>query len=236
MDNQKPTMTRGQYRKQRKPFYKKAPFIITLVVILIAIVAGIWYWGAGNAHKKNAESNPDKIEKVQSNKSTKKKKSTSKSAASKTAAKDDSKSDDNNAESKKSISNPGSYNNLDYKSDDFEFKISNDVKLVKDTTGGSALLIKYTYTNKTDKNQIPQKIQSANMILKQNDKELVPTGGDGDYSATVSESNMNEVKPGASFDSALLVGVSDTNTDVNMYFMNIETHKYLDTMQPFKLS
>ncbi|AKP66991.1 DUF5067 domain-containing protein [Companilactobacillus ginsenosidimutans] len=238
MDNQKPTMTRGQYRKQRTPFYKKAPFIITLVVILIAIIAGIIYWSVGNTHKKNAENNSNRVENVQSNKSTKKKNSGTKSAASQKVAKEDSKekSDDKKTDKKKTYSNPGSYNNLDYKTDDFEFKIGNDVKLVKDSTGNSALLIQYTYTNKSKKNQIPQKVQYANMILKQNDKELVPTGGDGDYSELVSKSNMGEVIPGATFEGALLVQVPDANADVNMYFKNIQTGQYLNTMQPFKLS
>lgn len=239
MDNQKPTMTRGQYRKQHQPFYKKAPFIITLVVILIAIIAGIIYWSTSNTHKNNAEKDPDRVENVSSNKTTDKKKNSTKSADSKTVSKDDAnskKSEDKKDETKKSYSNPGSYDNLDYKTDNFEFKIANDVKLVKDTNGSPALLIKYTYTNKTKKDQIAQKVQYDNMILKQNNEELVPTGGDGDYSSLVSQSNMNQVKPGQSVDGALLVKVNDANADVDMYFKNIQTNQYLDTMQPFKLS
>ncbi|MCH4010221.1 DUF5067 domain-containing protein [Companilactobacillus sp.] len=237
MDNQKPTMTRGQYRKTHRPFYKKAPFIITLAVILIAIIGGILYWRAGNTHKNDAQRDPNKVENVSSSKSTKKKSSKTKSAKSQQVAKEDSKakSDDKKSDAK-TYSNTGSYNNLDYKSDDFEFKIKNDVKLVKDSTGASALLIKYTYTNKTKDNQIPQKVQSENMILKQNDQVLIPTGGDGDYAGMVNSSNLTEVKPGDSFDGALLVKVNDDSTDVNMYFKNIQTHQDLSTMQPFKLS
>lgn len=244
MDNQKPNMTRGQYRKEHKPFYKKAPFIIILVVILIAIIAGIIYWSVGNAHKNNADNDNDRVENVQSNKNQNSSKKNSKSADSKSVkkgdqpSKKDKKSDSKKQDKKsdKTFNNPGSYKNLDYKTDDFEFKMSNDVKLVKDSNGDPALLIKYTYTNKTNKAQIAQKVQTKNMVLKQGDKVLTPTGGDGDYSSQVSSTNMNEVKPNTSFDGALLVKVNDANSDVNMYFMNIKTNKFLDTMQPFKLS
>lgn len=239
MDNQKPNMTRGQYRKMHRPFYKKAPFIITLVVIIIAIIAGFIYWGAGNSHKENADKNTDKVENVSPKKSTSKKtKSGTKSAASQKVTKENDKTKANkkDTDKKKTYNNPGSYNDLDYKSDDFEFKLSNDVKLVKDTSGNSALLIKYTYTNNTKENQIPQKVQSENMILKQNNQVLTPTGGDGDYSGLINASNLNEVKPGESFNGALLVKVNDPNADVDMYFKNIQTKQDLNTMQPFKLS
>lgn len=235
MDNQKPNMTRSQYRKTHQPFYKKAPFIITLAVIILAIIAGIIYWGVGNSHKDEPKQS-DKVENVQSNDSTGD--SSTKSAQSQNVTKDadKAKTDDKKSDKKKTYSNTGSYDHLDYKSDDFEFKLSNDVRLVKDANGASALLVKYTYTNKTDSNKVPQKVQSENMILKQGDQVLSPTGGDGDYSETVNKSNLNEVKPGESFEGALLVKVNDPNADVNMYFKNIETKQDLNTMQPFKLS
>ena len=236
MYNQKPNMTRSQYRKTHEPFYKKAPFIITLIVIILAIIAGFIYWGVSSSHKDEPKQSSDKVENVQSNKPTDN--SSTQSAASQNVKKDGdkTKSDDNKSEKKRTYSNTGSYNNLDYKSDDFEFKLSNDVRLVKDANGDSALLIKYSYTNKTDSNKVPQHVQAENMILKQGDQVLSPTGGDGDYSDTVNKSNLNEVKPGESFDGALLVKVNDPNADVNMYFKNIETKQDLNTMQPFKLS
>ncbi|WP_125768999.1 DUF5067 domain-containing protein [Companilactobacillus furfuricola] len=237
MDNQKPNMTRSQYRKAHKPYYKKAPFIITLIVIILAIIAGIIYWGVSSSHKDEPKQSSDNVENVQSDKSADD--SLTKSAASQSVNKDGDKanSGDNKSDKKKrTYSNTGSYNNLDYKSDDFEFKLSNDVRLVKDANGDSALLVKYTYTNKTDSNKVAQQVQAENMILKQGDQVLSPTGGDGDYSETVNKSNLNEVKPGESFDGALLVKVNDPNADVNMYFKNIETKQDLNTMQPFKLS
>lgn len=234
MDNQKPNMTRSQYRKTHQPFYKKTPFIVTLIVIILAIIAGIVFWSVSNSHKDEPKQSSDNVENVQSNKSAEN--NSTDPAESQNVTKDDNKSDGQKTEKKRTYDNPGSYNHLDYKSDDFEFKISNDVRLVKDANGDSALLVKYTYTNKTDSNQVPQKVQAENMILKQGDQVLAPTGGDGDYSETVNKSNLNEVKPGESFEGALLVKVNDPNADVNMYFKNIETKQDLNTMQPFKLS
>ncbi|WP_125707071.1 DUF5067 domain-containing protein [Companilactobacillus zhongbaensis] len=234
MDNQKPNMTRSQYRKTHQPFYKKTPFIVTLIVIILAVIAGIVFWSVSNSHKDEPKQSSDNVENVQSNKSAEN--NSTDPAESQNVTKDDNKSDGQKTEKKRTYDNPGSYNHLDYKSDDFEFKISNDVRLVKDANGDSALLVKYTYTNKTDSNQVPQKVQAENMILKQGDQVLAPTGGDGDYSETVNKSNLNEVKPGESFEGALLVKVNDPNADVNMYFKNIETKQDLNTMQPFKLS
>lgn len=234
MDNQKPNMTRSQYRKTHQPFYKKTPFIVTLIVIILAIIAGIVFWSVSNSHKDEPKQSSDNVENVQSNKSAEN--NSTDPAESQNVTKDDNKTDGKKTEKKRTYDNPGSYNHLDYKSDDFEFKISNDVRLVKDANGDSALLVKYTYTNKTDSNQVPQKVQAENMILKQGDQVLAPTGGDGDYSETVNKSNLNEVKPGESFEGALLVKVNDPNADVNMYFKNIETKQDLNTMQPFKLS
>ncbi|MFD1472537.1 DUF5067 domain-containing protein [Companilactobacillus mishanensis] len=236
MDNQKPTMTRGEYRKQHKPFYKKLSFIITLAVILLAIIAGLVYWGVGVAHKDNTENNSEKVENVKPKTSKKKADESSKKQASQSVKKEDEKSDEKKSDEKKTYSNPGSYNNLDYKTDDFEFKLSNDVKLVKDANGASALLIKYTYTNNSKDKQVPQKVQAANMILKQDDKVLEPTTGTGDFADLVTGSNYGIVIPGTKYDGALLVKVDNTKSDVDMYFMNIETKQYLNTMQPFKLS
>lgn len=237
MDNQKPNMTRGQYRKIHRPFYKKAPFIITLAVILIAIIGALIYWGVSSTHENNAKDDSNKVEDVQKPTNKEAKKSTTKSAASQKVNKaSDKKAVKKNPETKKSYTNTGSYDNLDYKSDDFEFKMANDVKLVKDTSGNSALLIKYTYTNKTDQDQIPQRVQSKNMVLKQDDQVLNATGGDGDYSELVSKANAVAVKPNESAEGALLVKVNNDSSDVNMYFKNIQTNQFINTMQPFKLS
>lgn len=231
---------RGSIRRQNTPFYQKNSFIISMIIAaIVIIVAGLIIWRV-NASKDTAPKS-NNIEKVQSSKkSTPKKKAKAKKPTKQAAQKatdetKDKQADKKNDSKENSVNNAGTYNKLSYDTDWFTFKISNDVKLVKDANGEAALLVKYNYTNKTQTAQIPQQVQANSIILKQDDKQLDPTGATGDYAGLVNASNTQQVQPGKSFDGALLVKVNNTDSDVNMYFRNIKTNDLMDTMQPFKL-
>ncbi len=133
------------------------------------------------------------------------------------------------------IKNAGTYTDLTYDTDWYTFEISNDVKLVKDSNGDAALLVKYNYTNKTQSNEIPQRVQNTAIMLKQDNQQLTATTASGEYSTIVNSSNNGLVQPNKSFDGALLVKVKDTDSEVTMYFKNIQTNDWLDTTQPLKL-
>ncbi|WP_099974421.1 DUF5067 domain-containing protein [Lactobacillus terrae] len=227
MDNSK-LPSRRSMRKRKQPFYKKRSFLISLIVVIFIIVVGglTYYFNHDN------KTNDTQVENVQKNKS-KPKKNTKKSAKQADANVTDDTQSDNSTSSE--IKNAGTYNALTYKSDWFTFKISNDVKLVKDASGSPALLIKYNYTNKTNSKQTPQVVQANYMVIKQDGVELQPTTAASDYADIVNGSNNGLVLPNQSFDGALLVKVNDTETQVNMYFKNIKTNELLDTNQPFNL-
>nr|WP_083483566.1 DUF5067 domain-containing protein [Companilactobacillus nantensis] len=133
------------------------------------------------------------------------------------------------------MKNPGTYNDLTYDTDWYTFKISNEVKLIKDANGDAALLVKYNYTNKTNNNEVPQQVQNNAIMLKQDGKQLAATTATGDNAAIVNSSNNGQVQPGKSFDGALLVKVGSTTSEVTMYFKNIQTNAWLDSTQPLKL-
>jgi hypothetical protein len=222
--NTKQNMTRQSYRKSIRPFYKKKIFwsILVLILVVIGIAGGGVYYHtqADSAPKTSNNQTASKKTKIKLKKTTPtKKKSDSSKKDSKKQQNDqkvkdeldkDAKSSDNQQNSgtdnnaDKNIKNPGTYDSLTYESDQFTFKISNDVKLVKDADGNASLLVPYNYTNKTDSAQIPQQIQSAYMILKQDDQQLDATNPTGDSSDLVNNSK-NQVQPGKSFDGALLV-------------------------------
>ncbi|WP_125761752.1 DUF5067 domain-containing protein [Companilactobacillus hulinensis] len=240
-------ISRDKRRKQQLPFYQKNGFIISMIIaVIVLIVAGFIIWRI-NSTPSNTNSKSNNIEAVKpSKKHTKKKPSTSKKTKKsekqaeqkvKDETKNETKTDDTKkAESAASkIQNAGSYNKLTYKTDWYTFKISNDVKLVKNANGDASLLVKYTYTNNTQTPENPQKVQANAITLKQDDKVLTATSATGDYAALVNATNTQSVQPGANFDGALLVKVNNTDSDVNMYFKNIKTDAELDTMQPFKL-
>ncbi|WP_334329058.1 DUF5067 domain-containing protein [Companilactobacillus sp. HBUAS59699] len=232
---------RGAKRRQNMPFYQKNSFIISMIIAAIVVIAaGVIIWRV-NASKKTT-SEPNNIEKVQSSKKKTPKKAAKKKKAEKQEAQKakNETNDTNNNEQKNdskddSINNAGTYNKLSYDTDWFTFKLSNDVKLVKNANGEASLLVKYNYTNKTQTAQVPQQVQANYIILKQDDKQLEPTSATGDYADLINATNTQQVQPGKSFDGALLVKVDNTDSDVNMYFRNIKTNDLMDTMQPFKL-
>ncbi|WP_164509442.1 DUF5067 domain-containing protein [Companilactobacillus jidongensis] len=229
---------RGAVRRQNTPFYQKNSFIISMIIAaIVIIVVGLIIWRVNVS--KNTAPKSNNIEKVQSSKKTtpkKKAKKSTKQAAQKATDETKDKAADKKADSKtNSVNNAGTYNKLSYDTDWFTFKISNDVKLVKDANGDAALLVKYNYTNKTQTPEIPQQVQANSIILKQDDKQLDPTSATGDYADLVNASNTQQVQTGKNFDGALLVKVNNTDSDVNMYFRNIKTNDLMDTMQPFKL-
>ncbi|WP_125565701.1 DUF5067 domain-containing protein [Companilactobacillus insicii] len=231
---------RGSMRRQNMPFYQKNSFIVSMIIAaIVVIVAGIMIWRVNTS--RDTTSKPNNIEKVKPSKKKTAKKATTKKKAEKQnpqKAKDETKDkpNDQKEETKEnSVNNPGTYNKLSYNTDWFTFKLSNDVKLVKNANGEASLLVKYNYTNKTQSAQIPQQVQANSIILKQDDKQLEPTSATGDYADLVNATNTQQVQPGKSFDGALLVKVNNTDSDVNMYFRNIKTNDLMDTMQPFKL-
>lgn len=231
---------RGAKRRQNMPFYQKNSFIVSMIIVaIIVIVAGIITWRANAS--KDTTTKTNNIEKVQPSKKTASKKPKIKKKAEKQEAqKAKNETNDNNNDQKTdskddSINNAGTYNKLSYDTDWFTFKLSNDVKLVKNSNGEASLLVKYNYTNKTQTAQVPQQVQANYIILKQDDKQLDPTSATGDYADLVNASNTQQVQPGKSFDGALLVKVNNTDSDVDMYFRNIKTNDLMDTMQPFKL-
>ncbi|APX71115.1 DUF5067 domain-containing protein [Companilactobacillus allii] len=239
-------LSRDKRRRKQLPFYKKNGFIITtIIVVIIVVVAAFIIWNVNEkSDNKTVENN---IQKVSPTKKTtekkpkavekKSKKQADQKVKDETKNSDESKSSDNeqSTDTSNDIKNPGSYDNLVYKTDWYTFKFSNDVKLVKDANGDAALLVKYTYTNNTQSAENPQKVQANDITLKQDDKALSPTSPTGDYADLVNATNSQSVKTGDSFDGALLVKVDNTDSNVNMYFKNVQTNADLDTMQPFKL-
>lgn len=241
-------MTRESYRRKRTPFYKRKPFIISLIIIIILIIGILFFWkiSSNNNHTDTVQPS-HKIEKVKSKKETKpkpsKKKTNKKTKKQKkaneiTAKQQDSdnvKKDDQQKKTTNQIKNAGTYDNLTYDTDWYTFKISNDVKLIKDANGDAALLVKYNYTNKTQNNEIPQRVQNNAIMLKQDNQQLTATNAKGDYSTIISSSNNGLVQPSKNFDGALLVKVKNTDSEVTMYFKNIQTNGWLDNTQPLKL-
>lgn len=246
--NSNKNMTRESFRRKRTPFYKRKPFIISLILIIILIIGLLIFWKSSSSKDNTHATQPShKIEKVKPKKETKKKSTKKKSvkkakkqkAADEITAKqqenDNKQKDDQQKKTTNQIKNAGTYTDLTYDTDWYTFKISNDVKLIKDSNGDAALLVKYNYTNKTQNNEIPQRVQNTAIMLKQNNQQLTATAAKGEYATIVNSSNNGLVQPNKSFDGALLVKVKDTDSEVTMYFKNIQTNDWLDTTQPLKL-
>jgi len=240
-DNDRSHMTRESLRRKRLPFYKKKSFIFS-VILLIVIIIGIFAFWKVNSSKDTHSTQPShKIEKVTSKKKATKKKPAKKVKKANKAqkvtkenpAKKVTKEPEKPATVK--IQNAGSYNDLTYDTDWYTFKISNEVKLIKDANGDAALLVKYNYTNKTKSPEVPQKVQANAIMLKQDGQQLNPTTATGDNAEIVNSSNNGLVQTGKNFDGALLVKVNSTTSEVTMYFKNIETNNWLDSTQPLKL-
>jgi len=238
--NDKSRMTRESLRRKKSPFYKKKSFIISIFLLIIIIIGIFAFWKANSSKDTHSTEPSHKVEKVSPKKTTKKK--TVKKA--KTVKKTPTVKKENPAtkvtkEPEKpatvKIQNAGSYNDLTYDTDWYTFKISNEVKLIKDANGDAALLVKYNYTNKTKSAEVPQKVQANSIMLKQDGKQLNPTTATGDNANLVNTSNNGLVQTGKNFDGALLVKVNSTTSEVTMYFKNIETNNWLDSTQPLKL-
>ena len=238
--NDKSRMTRESLRRKKSPFYKKKSFIISIFLLIIIIIGIFAFWKANSSKDTHSTEPSHKVEKVSPKKATKKK--TVKKA--KTVKKTPTVKKENPAtkvtkEPEKpaavKIQNAGSYNDLTYDTDWYTFKISNEVKLIKDANGDATLLVKYNYTNKTKSAEVPQKVQANSIMLKQDGKQLNPTTATGDNANLVNTSNNGLVQTGKNFDGALLVKVNSTTSEVTMYFKNIETNNWLDSTQPLKL-
>lgn len=230
-------MTREALRRKRLPFYKKKTFIIPIILVVIIIIGLLVFWKVNSTDNTHSTQPSRKIEKV--SKKPTKKKPTKKNKAQKVTKENPAQKVEKQPEQKQDttpkITNPGAYDNLTYDTDWYTFKISNEVKLIKDTNGDAALLVKYNYTNKTQKNAVPQQVQNTAIMLKQDGQQLSATTATGDNEALVSASNTGQVLPGKSFDGALLVKVNSTTSEVTMYFKNIQTNDWLDSTQPLKL-
>lgn len=243
-DNNRSRMTREALRKKHLPFYKKKSFIISLFLVLVILIGIFIFWKANSTKPSAHSTQPShKIEKVTPKKKvTKKKKATKKKTTEpKKVTKEEDKTQEATPQPKVSpkanpIKNAGSYNNLTYDTDWYTFKISNEVKLVKDANGNAALMVKYNYTNKTQSTETPQKVQQNAIMLKQDGQELSPTSPKGDDASLVTTSNNGLVQPNKSFDGAMLYKVNSTDSEVTMYFKNIQSNGWLDTTQPLKLS
>lgn len=234
-------MTRETLRRKRLPFYKKKSFIIPLILVVIIAIGLFVFWKANSANGTNSTQSSHKIEKVTPKKSTKKKttkKAKKTNKAQKVTKEQPEQKVQKQTEQKtttKKIQNAGSYDNLTYETDWYTFKISNEVKLIKDANGDAALLVKYNYTNKTSNPEVPQQVQNNAIMLKQDGQQLSATEATGDNKALVTASNTGLVQPGKSFDGALLMKVNSTTSEVTMYFKNIQTDGWLDSTQPLKL-
>jgi len=239
--NSRSRMTREALRRKRLPFYKKKSFIIPLFLVIIIIIGIFTFWKINSSNNTDSTQPSHKVEKVKSKKSDKKKpakKAKDTDKAQKVTKDEPAKQVEKEPEKKpaaKQIQNPGTYTDLTYDTDWYTFKISNEVKLIKDANGDAALLVKYNYTNKTNNNEIPQQVQNNSIMLKQDGKQLSATTATGDNAAIVNSSNSGQVQPGKSFDGALLVKVNSTTSEVTMYFKNIQTNDWLDSTQPLKL-
>lgn len=235
-------MTRETLRRKHLPFYKKKRFFIPVIFLIIIIIGIFAIWTSKPSKDTHSTQPSHKIEKVKPKKKTTKKKTTkakktnpAQKVKKENSAKQVTKEPEKKADTSNQIKNAGSYDNLTYDTDWYTFKISNEVKLIKDANGDAALLIKYNYTNKTQTNQVPQKVQANGIMLKQDGQQLNPTTATGDNATLVNSSNNGIVQPGKSFDGALLVKVNSTTSEVTMYFKNIQTNDWLDSTQPLKL-
>ncbi|KRN99253.1 hypothetical protein IV57_GL000475 [Companilactobacillus kimchiensis] len=231
-------MTREALRRKRVPYYQKKSFIISIVSLVIILIGIFVIWKANSSKDTHSTQPSHKIEKVKPKK-TEKKKVTKKANKPKTVKKENPAQQVTKEPEKKpatvKIQNAGSYNDLTYDSDWYTFKISNEVKLIKDSNGDAALLVKYNYTNKTKSAEVPQKVQSNAIMLKQDGQQLSAVTATGDNAALIDSSNNGLVQPEKNFDGALLVKVNSTTSEVTMYFKNIETNNWLDSTQPLKL-
>lgn len=239
--NNRTRMTREALRRKRLPFYKKNSFIISIFLILIVLIGLFVFWKANTSHNTDSTQPSHKVEKVKAKKPAKKKttkKAKQSNKAQKVTKEQPAKQVEKQPEKKPAapqIKNAGTYSDLTYDTDWYTFKISNEVKLIKDANGDAALLVKYNYTNKTNNNEVPQQVQNNAIMLKQDGKQLSATSATGDNAAIVNSSNNGQVQPGKSFDGALLVKVNNTISEVTMYFKNIQTNDWLDSTQPLKL-
>lgn len=242
-NDQQTRLTRESLRRKKLPFYKKRFFIVSIILILVILIGIFIFWKANSNNPDTHSTQPShKIEKVKPKKTTKKKTTKKKTAKPQKVTKEEEpKQQETTPQPKVSpkanpIQNAGSYNNLTYDTDWYSFKISNQVKLVKDANGDAALMVKYNYTNKTQATETPQKVQQNAIMLKQDGQELTPTTAKGDDADLVNSSNNGLVQNGKSFDGAMLYKVKNTDSEVTMYFKNIQTNAWLDTTQPLRLN
>lgn len=239
--NNQSRMTRETLRRKRKPFYKKKPFIISIICLIVILIGIFTFWKMNSSNNTSSTQPSHKIEKVKSKKKTTKKKTkTAKKTPAKQVQKENpakqvTKEPEKKQATTNKITNAGSYSDLTYDTDWYTFKISNEVKLIKDSNGDAALLVKYNYTNKTNSAEVPQQVQNNAIMLKQDGQQLSATTATGDNQTLISSSNNGLVQPGKNFDGALLMKVNSTTSEVTMYFKNIETNNWLDSTQPLKL-
>lgn len=211
-----------------------------MIIVLILLIGLFIFWRANTSSNSNSTQPSHKIEKVKKKTTTKKKttKKAKKATTPKKVTKEQPATKVTKEPEKKqavTIKNPGSYDNLTYDTDWYTFKISNEVKLIKDSNGDAALLVKYNYTNKTNTAEVPQQVQNNAIMLKQDGQQLSATSATGDNAELVNSSNTGQVQAGKNFDGALLVKVNSTTSEVTMYFKNIQTNNWLDSTQPLKL-
>lgn len=211
-----------------------------MILVVVLLIGLFIFWRVNDSGNSNSAQSSHKIEKVKKQTTTKKK--STKKAKKTTKAKKVTKEQPAAKVTKEpeqkqaaTIKNPGSYDNLTYDTDWYTFKISNEVKLIKDANGDAALLVKYNYTNKTNNAEVPQQVQNNAIMLKQDGQQLSATTATGDNATIVNSSNSGQVQPGKNFDGALLVKVNSTTSEVTMYFKNIQTNNWLDSTQPLKL-
>jgi len=148
-NNNRSGMTREAFRRKHLPFYKKKSFIIPLILVIIIIIGIFVFWKFSSSNDKTQTVQPShKIEKVKSKKKTPKKEPAKKKEKAQKVTKEspqkEQKSDNQQKPETKTntITNPGTYSDLTYDSDWYTFKISNEVKLVKDANGDAALMVK----------------------------------------------------------------------------------------------
>lgn len=211
--------------------------IFAIIIILVALIAAYFYFYPKDANKIVNTFN-NQVARVQG-KSKKAKPKSKKVKVTKTTRKATSPAKKKAKKDERKWKNPGSYNNMIYKTDDFEVKLNNNsdgVKMVSDVNKNPALYIEYNFTNSSKKTETPQDIINNDVQLKQDNQDLAKDALSSDKGILAKTGTAKQqVKPGQSVDAAMLVSVKNNKDSVSMYFMNLKTHKQIDTNQPFKL-
>ncbi|NVY96019.1 DUF5067 domain-containing protein [Lactobacillus sp. DCY120] len=243
--------SKNQHNSQRG-WHKTSVKVTTAVIILLAILAGLFWWynnynqslSQDQTTSQSVAAKPKKKSASTKSKTHSKTNQTPSKTTKKTAKKDDQRQAqklkaDRQTKDDHQWKNPGSYDNMNYETDDFSLKLDNSadgVKLIADKDQKPGLVVLYHFKNKSQKPQKPADLIKQDLELKQKDQVLQPTTPKDNQAINDKLNAANQdVAPDKEIDAALMFAAGNDKDDITMSFRNLKTKKFLDIKQPFKL-